>query len=128
MRKGIVYLNIALISIACQKTIGGYSISVSQKEFSIVATGGTINIITSGARDCKIVDSTKDGDIVHIELDSTTVASYDGGWYYLTSENNGKNIVIKFNDNPDFASRSLSLSLTDGDLYAKVSIEQLGKI
>lgn len=126
MRNLFLYVIIAIISIGCQKTIGGNLITVSQNEFSVEGTGGEVNIETSGVKECSIVDSTIENDIINISLHDTTPVSYNGGWYCMTSQDFGQNIKIQFEENSNITTRCLELSLTDGDQYAKVVIKQLG--
>ena len=125
MKKFFALFSILVIAIGCQKTIGGNVITVSQNEFSVEGTGGEVNIETSGVMECSIVDYTRGNDIVNIRLHGTTPVSYNGGWYCLTSTDFGQNIKIQFEENPNITTRCLELSLTDGEQYAKVVINQL---
>lgn len=115
------------IAISCQTLDGGGEIKVSGKEFIVDGTGGDVDITTGGAVNCTLTEPDKDAvDFIRLDLHNTQPVTYDGSWYSFESKNDGKEMHLTFEANSTSSDRVLYLTLTEADLYTRITITQSG--
>lgn len=126
MKRFLFFMITVICFPSCTNLIGGGEVQVSGKEFTVASTGGEVDITTSGVIDCTLKEPDKASDSVHLKLRKAHPVTYNGPWYSFESKNDGKELHLHFEENATSSDRVLYITLTELDLYTRITITQTG--